>query len=164
MRKHKSPLATEAPQSWLVARFGTNKVHSTVECTFAGKEIHHSLLQIDHEITARFVAPPESNAAEWFWAFSRTSHCPALSPFLTSQSHSIQKTQCFRTLEALSLDKEKRSAPFFTTRTCLVSHSTSTDFFSSQNRSLHGKENSHLSTKRTEWMKALLMRFENVWS
>ena len=38
-------LATEVSQMLHVARFGTNKVHSTVECTFAGKEIHHSLLQ-----------------------------------------------------------------------------------------------------------------------
>ena len=39
MRKHESCLATEAPQSWHVARFGTNKVTTTVVVTFAGKEI-----------------------------------------------------------------------------------------------------------------------------
>ena len=43
VRKHKSCLATEVPQSWYVARFGTNKVTSTVEVTFAGKEIRFSL-------------------------------------------------------------------------------------------------------------------------
>ena len=41
---YKSCLATEVPQSWHVARFGTNKVTSTVEVTFAGKEIRFSLL------------------------------------------------------------------------------------------------------------------------
>ena len=43
MRKLKSCLAPEAPQSWHVARFGTNKVTSTVEVAFAGKEIRFSL-------------------------------------------------------------------------------------------------------------------------
>ena len=43
MRKHESCLVTEAPQSWHVARFGTNKVTSTVEVAFAGKEIRFSL-------------------------------------------------------------------------------------------------------------------------
>ena len=32
-------LATEAPQRWHVARFGTNEVTTTVVVTFAGKEI-----------------------------------------------------------------------------------------------------------------------------
>ena len=40
MKKQKSCSATEAPQSWHVARFGTNKVTTTVEVTFAAKEIH----------------------------------------------------------------------------------------------------------------------------
>ena len=37
-------LATEAPQMLRVARCGTNKVTTTVEVTFAGKEIRFSLL------------------------------------------------------------------------------------------------------------------------
>ena len=42
-RKHKSSLATEAPQSWHVARFGANEVTTTVVVTFAGEEIRFSL-------------------------------------------------------------------------------------------------------------------------
>ena len=48
MRKHKSCLATEAPQSWHVARFGTNKVTTTVVVTFAGKEIQFSISNFFH--------------------------------------------------------------------------------------------------------------------
>ena len=70
-----------APQSWHVTRFGTNKVTTTVVVTFAGKEICFSLLQGEgvkyHKNVANIIygVPPGGRRADGRMVRCDTERC-----------------------------------------------------------------------------------------